>query len=57
MNYQASKSAGGGDAAVLAEAPPWRRGAQLAREHARADERDDTAPKGRPGDAPTECRR
>ncbi len=31
MNYQASKSAGGGDAAVLAEAPPWRRGAQLAR--------------------------
>jgi membrane fusion protein, multidrug efflux system len=31
MNYQASKSAGGGDATVLTEAPPRRRGAQLAR--------------------------
>ncbi len=31
MNYQASKSVGGGDATVLTEAPPRRRGAQLAR--------------------------
>jgi membrane fusion protein (multidrug efflux system) len=31
MNYQATKSGGGGDTTVLTEAPPRRRGAQIAR--------------------------